>query len=74
MRNAASENPAEVRKAAERTAADGGRETGQALRDGLMFTDHEVSFTPTDDSAVTMELLEQLIPILKEKLSSIGRP
>lgn len=45
----------------------------QALRTGLMFTGHDVRFAPTEDPKVFAGLFEQILPLLHQKLASLGR-
>jgi hypothetical protein len=45
-----------------------------ALRDGLLFTDHPVEFSPTSDMGELKSIVEKLLPPLMIKLNAMGTP
>ena len=45
-----------------------------ALIDGLMLTDHEVTFSPTTNRNELEVLLDRVLPLLRGRLQSLGKP
>lgn len=45
-----------------------------ALSEGLMLTDHEVAFAPTQDKNDFGVLVERVMPLLAARLDSLGKP
>jgi hypothetical protein len=46
----------------------------QSIRSGLMLTSHPVKFQATDDLDQLGRLLDQIMPLLLERLEGLGRP
>jgi hypothetical protein len=46
----------------------------QALCEGLMMRNHEVKFSPAEDPEAWATLIDQILPLLKQKLKSLGVP
>ncbi len=44
-----------------------------AIRDGLMFTDHLVEFSPTNDRNLLSRLVSEIKPIIERRLMALGR-
>ena len=45
-----------------------------ALNSGLMLTDHEVRFAPTQDGAEFGVLVDRVVPLLAARLAGLGKP
>jgi hypothetical protein len=45
-----------------------------ALKDGLLLTNHSLTFTPTENRTEMQSLMYEFIPFLKSKLIQLGRP
>jgi len=43
-----------------------------ALNEGLMLTDHEVKFAPSEDRNELADLVNQVLPLIKGRLQSLG--
>lgn len=46
----------------------------KALSDGLMLTDHEVAFAPTQDTKDFGALVERVMPLFTARLAGLGKP
>jgi hypothetical protein len=45
-----------------------------ALKDGLLLTNHPLTFTPTENRTEMQSLMYEFIPFLKNKLIELGKP
>lgn len=45
-----------------------------ALQQGLMLTDHEVRFAPSEDRNELASLIDQVLPLLRVRLANFGMP